>query len=205
LITNNSGKGSGEMLDYNKWTMKRLFLTAVFAAATFAASFAGGIVITTSIAPGMSGIVTILLTTILAVIGALVVDTLGVFVVLVTLFTLFAWPTTMFGPPGPQKILIGLVTGLTYDLCWRLFSYWRLLRDRKLALPIAASAATAVAIVLIAVLLTYLNHPRKDLVVSILKWLIPLYAALGFVGAWYGQRLYYKTISKLSIVDQLKA
>lgn len=182
-----------------KWTLKRFFLTAVFAAATFAASFALGSAITIALGPGMSGIATIIVTTVLVVICARLVETLGVFTLTVFLFTLLAIPTNMFGPPGPHKIVIGLITGIAYDAVWNLTG------RRRFSLPFAAAIATAVSIGLIFGLMVYLDHPRKDYLQTIFWYILSLYAFLGFLGGWLGDWIYEKSLSRLSIVQQLKA
>jgi ABC-type thiamin/hydroxymethylpyrimidine transport system permease subunit len=183
----------------NRWTVKRLFLTAVFAAATFAASFALGNAITLTLGPGTSGIATIIVTTVLVVICARLVETPGVFTLIVTLFTVMAIPTNLFGPPGPHKILIGLLTGLTYDLVWNITG------RRRFSLPIAAALATAVSILLIFGLMTYLHHPRADYLKSVLKYIGPMYALFGFLGGVIGNWIYDHSLSRLSVVQQLKS
>ncbi len=181
------------------WTFKRLFLVGVFAAGTFAASFVVGNAITLALGPGMSGIATIVITTILAVVCARLVETRGVLTLLVGLFTLLAWPTNMFGPPGPQKIVIGLFTGLVYDCVWLLTG------RRRYSLPLAAAVSTALSILLIFALMVLMAYPRKEYLQSLLKYLVPLYAFLGFLGALIGNWIYDRSLSRISIVLQLKA
>lgn len=183
----------------NRWTLKKLYLIVVFAVATFAASFVLGNAITLAFGPGTSGVMTILVTTILVVICANIVDKIGTFTLLVTLFTLLAIPTNMFGPPGPQKVVIGLITGLVYDLMWLLTG------KKKYSLPIAAALSTAVSILLIFGLMFYIGHPKADFMKNILKYLIPVYALLGFIGGEIGNRIYNKTLSNLSIIKQFKS
>lgn len=181
------------------WTVKRVFLTAVFAAATFAASFALGNAITMAAGPGTSGIATIIITTVLVVICARLVETTGVFTLIVTLFTILAIPTNLFGPPGPHKVLIGLITGLVYDVVWNLGA------RKKFSLPIAAAIATVVSILLIFGLMTYLHYPRADYLKSVLKYIGPMYAVLGFAGGLIGNWIYDRSLSRLSVVQQLKS
>lgn len=181
------------------WTLKSLFVIAVFSAATFAASFALGNAITIALGPGTSGIATIIITTVLVIICGRLVERIGVFTLTVTLFTVLAIPTNLFGPPGPHKIVIGLITGITYDAVWNLTG------RKKFSLPSAAAVATAVSISLIFGLLLYLNHPRKEYLQGILKYIIPLYAILGFVGGLLGNWIYDRSLSRLSVVKQLKS
>lgn len=181
------------------WTLKRLFVAGAFSAATFAAAFVLGNAVTVALGPGTSGIFTIIITTVLVVVCARTVETLGVFVLVVSLFTVFAIPTNLFGPPGPHKIVVGLLTGVAYDIVWNV------LGRKKWSLPTAAALATALSIGLIFGLMVYLDHPRKEYLRSILKFTVPLYAILGFIGAHVGNWIYDKILSKLSVVLQLKA
>lgn len=187
----------------SKWNAKSFFICVIFAAATFAASFILGGSITLAFGPGTSGIFTIIITTILVVICANIVEKAGTFTITVTLFTVLATPTTIFGPPGPQKIFIGLITGFVYDMVWLLTRKNNLLR--KYSFPIAAALSTAVSIILIFQLMVYLGHPKADFMKKILYYLIPLYAILGAVGGWLGNKIYTKTLSGLSIVQQFKS
>lgn len=186
-------------MKYEKWNGQCFFMAAAFSAATFAASFVLGSAFTAVLGPGTSGITTIIITTILVVIGALIINTRCIFLVMVMLYTIFAIPTNMFGPPGLQKIFIGLITGAIYDLFWYLTTSLKL---KRYALPTSAAFATGISIVLIFWLLVILNHPRAEFLKKALIYIIPVYAALGFVGALLGEWIYDKNIR--SIVANLK-
>lgn len=188
------------MAQTEHWSRKRFFVALVFAASTFAASFVLGSGITIALGPGTSGVVTIVITTVLVVIGANMVRTRGYFVVVVSIFTLLAWPTSMFGPPGPHKILVGAATGLVYDLVWSITG------RRKFSLPIAAALSTAVSILLICLLITvfFPEHPKRDTIQKLLKYLIPVYAVLGFIGGCLGNWIYAQYLARLSTVKILE-
>lgn len=185
------------MKKFRDWNLKKLFLAGVFSAATFAASFVLGNAVTTALGPGTSGIATIIITTILVIIGARIIDTPGALTIMVTIFTVFAIPTNMFGPPGPHKILIGLATGAVYDF------FWVIMRGTKYSLPTAAAISTAVSIVLILYLMVYLNHPRADALKNLIYYIVPLYGFLGFLGAILGNWIYDKSLSRLSMIRDL--
>lgn len=181
--------------------LKKMLICAVFAAATFAVAFVLGNAITMTLGPGTSGIVTIVFTTIVMVIGARVVNTFWAFTIMVTLFTCFAIPTNIFGPPHPLKILIGFATGLSYDLCHLVFRQF----SQRFALPISAAVSTAVSILLIYWLMLYFEHPRAEYMAGILKYIAPLYAVLGFVGGLLGNNMFAKYLENLSITRQLQS
>jgi ABC-type thiamin/hydroxymethylpyrimidine transport system permease subunit len=107
--------------------------------------------------------------------------------------------TSMFGPPGPQKIAIGILTGVAYDLVWNLTG------RKRYSLPFAAAVSTAVSILLIYFLMVLIAYPRTDYLHSLLKYLVPLYAVLGFVGAMIGNWIYDRSLSRISVIQQLKA
>lgn len=180
--------------------LKKLLLCAIFAAATFAVAFVLGNAITMTLGPGTSGIVTIVFTTIIMVVGARVIQLPFSFTIMVSLFTLMALPTNIFGPPHPLKVGIGFLTGLAYDILWLLFRLFL----GKYALPLSAALATALSIALIYVLMLNLGHPRAEYLAGILLYIIPVYAVLGFVGGWLGNRVYEKYIEGLSVTRQLQ-
>ena len=188
---------------FAKWDFKKVFLTIVFSTATFAASFVLGNAITAALGPGMSGLATIIITTILVVICAKLVEARGVFTIMVTFFTLLAIPTTMFGPPHPLKIVIGVITGLVYDLTW--FILGKIMRLNKIALPVAAALSTMVSIISIYFLMKYLIYPKVEYLRSVLYYIIPVYGILGFIGGAIGESIYNKSLSNMSLIKQLKA
>jgi len=187
------------MPELRRWSPMRLFVATIIAAATFGACFVLGNAITVALGPGMSGIATIIVTTILVVVGARIVETRGVFTLMVFLFTVLAIPTNMFGPPGPHKAIIGIVTGLVYD------GVWNVTGRRSWSLFLAAALATACSIFLIFGLMVILEYPRADYLRAMLKYLVPAYAALGWIGAMLGNRIYETSLRELSLVKQLRA
>lgn len=186
------------MLDFKKWKIKYLLVCGVFSAATFAISYILGGAITASLGPGTSGIVTIIITTVLVIICARIVNAPGVMTLVVTLYTFFAIPTTMFGPPGIQKVVIGIITGIIYDLVINLG------KRKKWSFPFAAFFATAVSLILIFYLLVILQHPRAEYLRKMLYFMVPVYGFLGFIGGILGNWLYEKSLSRLSVVKALE-
>lgn len=186
------------MAIFKKWKLNHYLICGAFSAATFAISYVLGAAITGSLGPGTSGIVTIIITTILVIVCAKIVENMGVLTLVVTLYTIFAIPTTMFGPPGIQKVIIGFITGLIYDII--IFIGKR----KKWSYPIAAFFATAISLILIFYLLVLLKHPRADYLRKMIYIMVPLYGALGFIGGILGNWLYKNSFSKLSVVKAMK-
>jgi hypothetical protein len=181
-----------------KWNKKRTLAALFFGVATFAISFVLGNGITMAFGPGTSGLLTIVITTILVVCAARITELAGVFTLMVTLFTFLAIPTNLFGPAGPQKVLIGLATGLTYDIVWEAF------KRNKWSLPFAAALSTAVSIVLIWRLMVFLDHPKAEYLAKYIYYMIPAYGILGFLGAMCGNWVYDKYFSQRKIVAVIK-
>jgi hypothetical protein len=92
-----------------------------------------------------------------------------------------------------------MLTGFVYDVVWDLTG------RRRFSLPIAAAVSTAVSILLIFGLMVLMAYPRKDYLQALLKYLVPLYAFLGFLGALIGNWIYDRSLSGLSVIKQLKA
>lgn len=182
-----------------RWSSKRLLIALCFGVATFAVSFILGSGITMALGPGTSGLVTIIFTTIIVINGARIVEAPGVFSVMTLTFATLAIPTTQFGPPGVAKVLVAIVTGIVYDLTWLL------LGRTRLASGLAAAISTMTSLVAIFLLLVFLGHPRADYLRGILPYALPVYGALGFVGAMIGEWVYRNHLSSLASVRQLKA
>jgi len=177
-----------------KWSIKKLIAASFFAAAIFGLAFILGNAITTAFGPGMSGFVSTIFTTLLIIISAKITLSRGIFTFTVTLFTILAIPTNLFGPAGVQKIIIGLITGLSYDIVWEL------LKRKKHSLKIAAFVATAISLVLVYFLMKYLNHPKINSLASIIFWAPLVYGALGTIGAIIGESIYEKYLKNSSYV-----
>ncbi len=193
------------MKSLKSWSLKKIFIVSVFSSATFAVSFAFGEAITATFGPGTSGIITIIMTTILVVICGKIVDVLGTFTLLVLIFSILAIPTTIFGPPGPQKIFIGLGTGIIYDILWYILDKNPFEKLKRISPAISASGATGFSIFLMLELLKWLNYPKKEILE---KWFVPfliIYSALGFFGGYLGNWIYENHLKDINIIKQLKS
>lgn len=178
--------------------MKKLLTISFFSAAIFGLAFVLGNAITTAFGPGMSGFISTIFTTLLIVVSAKVTEMRGVFTITITLFTILAIPTSLFGPPGPQKIIIGLLTGLCYDLVWELMG------RSKHSLKVAAFIATALSLILVYFLMTKLDHPKLESLKNIIYWAPFVYGLLGAIGAMLGESIYSKFLKDNSYVIFIK-
>lgn len=176
------------------WTIRKLVAASFFGVAIFGLAFILGSAITTAFGPGMSGFISTILTTVMIIISAKITNARGIFTFTVTLFTILAIPTNLFGPAGPQKIILGLVTGLSYDLVWEL------MKRSKHSLKIAAFVATSISLVFVYFLMKFLNHPKISSLASIIYWAPFVYGILGVVGAYIGESIFKKYLSGNSYV-----
>lgn len=186
----------------SKWESKDFVICGVFAALTFAASFLLGSAITAAAGPGMSGLATIIVTTLIVVVGARIVDKFGAMILMVLLFSLFAIPTTMFGPPGPHKLLVGLVTGVTYDATISVF------RRHAWGYRLAGGIGAVVAIFAIWALLASFKLPGTERyahkIATAIHYLAPIYFLLGVVGGHLGVWFFDKSLKDLAVVKSLR-
>src|ERR1700694_1178089 len=99
------------------WPLKIYLLSPMLAALTFALAFAlgAGLIVATGI-PATGGIANIFVAVLIMIIGVKIAPRFGFATLTIALVFLFAIPTVIGGPPGPQKIINGLVIGLTADV-----------------------------------------------------------------------------------------
>lgn len=171
------------------WGVREPLVCGATAGLTFAASFVFGGAITTALGPGTSGIVTIVITTIVVVFGAKLVDEIGALTLIVTLYSIFAIPTNMFGPPGPAKIIVGILVGISYEIT--VFGFKRLGRE-DLGYISAGAVGAIFAIFLIwgVLILVDPQGATASRLGDVILWIWIPYGILGVIGGWVGIRVY---------------
>jgi hypothetical protein len=179
------------------WNLMAFIVSGAIAALTFGVSFLLGSAITSSVGPGMSGIATIIVTTAIVVAGAKIVDRFGVMLLIILLFAAMSIPTTMFGPPGPLKLLVGLATGVFYEI-----TIW-VLRRTRLAFAIAGGLGAATAIAAIWLLLIALHAQGAAKIADAAKYIFVLYFVLGVIGGLFGYMIWERSLKHLAIVRQI--
>lgn len=98
-----------------------MVLAGGLAAALFAVNFIVGASLSwASGLAGLSGLVTGITVGFTFYIASRLTETFGTVTLLWTLYSLFAIPTPLMGPPVPQKVLIGFAAGLVYDVVLQL-------------------------------------------------------------------------------------
>ena len=180
------------------WEIKHFVLAGVFGALTFVVAFAlgSGIILATGI-PATGGIVNIFAAVLLMIIGIRIVPKFG-FATLATaiLFTI-AIPTVIGGPPGVYKIVSGIVIGLTFDMVVLLLG-----RTNWIHI-LAGSLASIVSLLCVYLALITLQLPGVDKLEPLLKFLIPIQAINGALGAFVANLLFDKRLKNISAIQRL--
>jgi hypothetical protein len=179
-----------------RWTLKASVVCGVTAALTFAASFVFGAAITAAMGPGMSGFFTIVITTMIVMLGAKIADRFGAFFMIGMLFSILTIPTTLFGPPGIEKLAIGFVLGVLFEL-----SVW-LFRRRDVGYLVAGSIGSIGAIFAIWGLMLILEKEIASQLSAVIAWIWIPYGLLGLLGSWLGLRI-FKSIKHLRPIQGL--
>jgi ABC-type thiamin/hydroxymethylpyrimidine transport system permease subunit len=182
------------------WPLKIYLLAAMLAALTFALAFALGIglIVSTGI-PATGGIANIFVAVTIMIIGVKLVPRFGFATLTIALVFLFAVPTVIGGPPGPQKILNGLAIGLTADIILAVG------RRTRWAHIVAGSIGAVVSIVSIYLVMLAMSLPGVDRLAPLLLPLTAVQAILGALAAWLAVILYEKRLANLSAVKRLAA
>lgn len=182
-----------------KWTTTRFVLAGVTAALTFAVAFAlgAGVIIVTGI-PATGGLANILVAVTFATTGALIARVPGFSTLVVTLVFTMAVPTVVGGPPGPQKIVNGLLIGLAHDLVLLILG-----RDRAVAYIVGGASAAMVSILSIWGTMVVLHLPGVEKLQPLVLPLTGVQAVLGAAGGYLGVRVYRGRLSNLSVVKRL--
>lgn len=182
----------------NKWQVKHYILSGIFAALTFATAFAlgAGVIIATGI-PATGGFVNIFAAVFVVMIGLKIVPKFGFGILTMCIMFTLAIPTVIGGPPGLYKIVIGLLIGLTFDTVIYLG------KKTSFSYILAGSLGAVVSIVSVFLSLLLLQLPGVEQLQPLMKFLVPLQAITGALGAWTGTLVFQKRLSKISAIRRL--
>lgn len=165
-------------------TKKSLIAGVFFGILVFVVAFLGGFAITAAFGPGTSGIVTATLTSALVVVAGQLVPRFPTLLTVNVVFSLFAIPTSLFGPFGPLKLLFGVGTGLMYEFC--VF----VLRRSQWSYVVAAALSAFISVYLIYFgSVAILGKPSENLG-KYLHYFAFVYAVLGGAGGYLGTYIY---------------
>lgn len=164
-----------------------LIVGSTFGTAVFVVAFIGGAGITAAFGPGTSGVITALFTTALVVLSCLFAPRFPTLLTANLVFALLAIPTTLFGPFGAAKLLFGLLTGLIYEACRKLFP-----NRPNLGLISGAALSAFASVYLIFFGTSILGGSPSATLAKYLHYFAVIYSLLGILGALLAIKLYEK-------------
>jgi len=147
--------------------------------------------------PGFSGLITGLTTSFVLFMLISTTKKFGAITIAFTLYCLLATPTVLMGPPGPYKILVGLVCGLTFDLILYFLKY------RFYSFLIGFLGYVLIMLIGTYTAYSYLKLPQLDKFKNLMFILAIIFTIEGWIAAWLGKIIFEKRIKKLSIVKKI--
>lgn len=147
--------------------------------------------------PGFSGLITGLTTSFVLYMLMSTTKRFGAITIAFTLYCLLATPTVLMGPPGPYKILVGLICGLTFDLILYLLKY------RFYSFLIGFLGYVLVMLAGMYTAYVYLSLPQLDKFRNLMFILATIFTVEGWVAAWLSKITFERRIKKLSVVKKV--
>lgn len=180
------------------WTLRDFVFAGIVGALVFAVVFllGSGIILTTGI-PATGGIVNIFAAVLLMTIAVRIIPKFGFATLTMTIVFSIAIPSIVGGPPGAYKPIIGFLLGFSFDIIIKL------LKRTTFSHVIGGSFASALSITAIFIAMLIFELPGVDKLQPILKFLIPLQALNGALGALAGNAIFARRLSKLPAVKRL--
>ena len=174
-----------------------LFLGAI-AAIGFAAAFVigSGVIALTGI-PMTGSLVSGLVFFTVFVIGIRGVPRFGSATIAVLLFSILSIPTSIFGPPGIYKVLLGALVGLLFDLMIHLF------KKKDWGYIIGAALAEEVAVLGVLAATLILGLPGAEKMKSLILIMLVAQFVVGFVSGYLGIYIYNKKLAALNLFKRL--
>ena len=184
-----------------KFTSKQSMFLGVISLIAFILAWTLGVLINTITGiPLTGGILNGVIVGAMITIGIKGVDKFGSATIIWIVFATLAIPTTTFGFPGWYKPIIGILSGVIWDL-FAFVIFKRMNNFFKYIIPAGIGAAAITFGVFIAMGL--FNIPGYDKLKSALTFLIPLYFIISCLGGWLGIFLYDKYLSSIPFIKSL--
>lgn len=181
-------------------TTKEYALLGVMAAVAFVLAFVLGSAITIATGTPLSaGILNGIIVGVIMTLGVKIVDKFGAAIVIWIVFSIIATPTITFGPPGIQKIAVGLFIAIGWEICISLF------KRNNIGYILGGASMGITSILGTFASMVMLGLPGADKMQSALLFLMLLYVPFGAVSAYLGITMYDKKLKNLAVVKMLKA
>lgn len=173
-------------------------ISGAFGGLLFAINFSLGALFTYATGtPGASGIVTGFTTGFVFFILMRMTKSFGAIGIAFTLYCLLATPTVLMGPPGPYKILIGLLCGLSFD------AIIYILKFNKISFYLGFLTYVAVLSLGIYIAYTFLNLPDFDKFKKVMFIFLGIFTFEGWISGWLANKLFNNRLIKLSVVKKI--
>lgn len=183
---------------HNEWTLRDFIFSGIAGALVFAVVFllGSGIILATGI-PATGGIVNIFAAVLLMTIAVRIIPKFGFATLTMAIVFSIAIPTIVGGPPGAYKPIIGFLLGLSFDVIVTFF------RRSTLSHILGGAFSSALSITAIFFAMLILELPGVEQLQPLLKFLIPIQALNGALGAWAGNTIFKKRLENLPAVKRL--
>jgi len=179
-------------------TAREYMFLGVMGAVSFVCAFALGTGLNAATGiPMVGGLVNGIVVGVLLTVGAKGVPKFGAPTLLWTLLSVFAIPTLTVGPPGLQKVVVGVATGFIWDLVVLAFRW----RTAGYVLGAGIGSVAATLGVFAASLL--LGLPAAEKLAKALVLVLPLNFVIGAISGYLGVLLFDRRVSRLKVMKDL--
>lgn len=148
--------------------------------------------------PMLGGLANAVVTAAILTVGVKGVKRFGAGTILWLVVSALAIPTLSMGPPGAHKLVVGLVSGLLWDIC--------LTATRRTRWGYLVSGAVMMLAVMLGVfgVAVYFDFPAGEKLKSAIVYVLPVNFVLGMLGTWLGIALFDAKISRIRFVQSLR-
>jgi len=147
--------------------------------------------------PGFSGLVTGFTTAFVFYVLLRLTRTFGAMSIAFTLYCLLAIPTVLMGPPGPYKVIVGLSSGLAFDIV-----LW-ILRYRLWSFLVGFVVYVLTMLAGMYVCYMYFDFPGLETLRGVMFILAVIFAVEGCLGGSIAHMLFERRLRRLTVVKRV--
>ncbi len=178
--------------------LKHSSVAGLFGALAFALAYVIGMALTLATGiPIASAAVNGIIVSFVMVLGAKIIDRHGAFTLMTLVYSVLAVPTVLLGPPGPQKIVIGLGMGIVFDLI--VFAT----KKQSWGYVVGSVLFIATGVLLVLYSMILLGMPGVERLKQALIVIIVISSLPASIGAFLGIRVFHNKFKHLSFVRNL--
>lgn len=177
----------------------RLAYAATLGGIAFVVAFVLGTPLNVTLGPAMGGLANAVVTAMIVALGCRGVERFPYATVVWLAFSVPAVFTPTMGPPGPHKVLIALVTGLTMEALFWLFG-----RARWSYAAVGFAMSVVMTLGILGSIFAFgLDLATGEALLARLSFILPVYGVLGAVGMYLGTRVFDSRIRDTDFVRRL--